>query len=538
MNTGSEHTAAVADVPVQLEMNGAEQLVHTLIGNGVNTCFANPGTSEMHFVAALDSIPGMRCVLGLFEGVVTGAADGYYRMAGKPAATLLHLGPGLANGLAGLHNAKKAGSSIVNIVGDHATGHLKLDAPLTSDIGGLAAPMSHWVRSSQRADDIEHDGAEAVTVANHRPGQIATLILPADTAWSQVAAPTTEFSAQAQDPAKPIDAAKLDAAAQAAWHGESTLLLLGAGALRGDALDWAGRIVAATGCAVMSEFYTARAERGAGRVSVPRLPYAVDPSLALLRRFDRIILVGARPPVAFFAYPGKPGILSAPGCELIELAGTAHDHEQVLRALCEEVGGLKLLPASVANRQVAEVGEGAIDGPGIGRVLARLIPENGIVVDESLTTGRGFDGLTASAAPHDWLTGMGGAIGFALPVAVGAAIASPGRRVLALEGDGSGMYSLQSLWTMVRESLDVTVLIFANRAYRILRGEFENVGAGAPGPRAADMLSLERPELDWVALASGMGMPAARVDTLSTLNAQLARAVADSGPSLIEVILP
>lgn len=538
MTTQLEPTAIAEDVLSSQTMNGAEQLVHTLIGNGVDVCFANPGTSEMHFVAALDSIPGMRCVLGLFEGVVTGAADGYYRMAGKSAATLLHLGPGLANGLAGLHNAKKAGSGIVNIVGDHATGHLKLDAPLTSDIAGLATPMSHWVRSTQNANDMERDGTEAVAAANGRPGKIATLILPADTAWSQVATPRTSFSTLTRELAEPIDAAKLEAAARAARHGESTLLLLGAGAVRGDALDWAGRIAAATGCAVMSEFYIARAERGAGRVSAPRLPYAVDPSLALLKRYDRIILVGARPPVAFFAYPGKPGVLSAPGCELIELAGTGHDHEQVLRALCEEVGGLKLLPARVVNRQVPEVGEGAIDGPGIGRVLARLIPENGIVVDESLTTGRGFDGLTASAAPHDWLTGMGGAIGFALPVAVGAAIASPGRRVLALEGDGSGMYSLQSLWTMVRESLDVTVLVFANRAYRILRGEFENVGAGAPGPRAADMLSLERPELDWVALASGMGMPAARVDTLSALNAQLARAVADSGPSLIEVILP
>src|SRR5271167_1334621 len=166
-------------------MNGAESLVRTLVGGGVNVCFANPGTSEMHFVAALDRVEGMRCVLGLFEGVVTGAADGYFRMKNTPASTLLHLGPGLANGLANLHNAKKANSGIVNIVGQHATYHIGFNAPLTSDIEGLARSMSAWVRTSPNAKSVAADGAAAIAAAKSAPPKIATLILPADTAWNE-----------------------------------------------------------------------------------------------------------------------------------------------------------------------------------------------------------------------------------------------------------------------------------------------------------------------------------------------------------------
>ena len=166
-------------------MNGAESLVRTLVAGGVDVCFSNPGTSEMHFVAALDRVEGMRCVLGLFEGVVTGAADGYFRMKGTPASTLLHLGPGLANGLANLHNAKKANSGIVNIVGQHATHHIGYNAPLTSDIEGLARPMSAWVRTSPDAKSVSADGAAAIAAARSAPPQIATLILPADTAWNE-----------------------------------------------------------------------------------------------------------------------------------------------------------------------------------------------------------------------------------------------------------------------------------------------------------------------------------------------------------------
>ena len=538
-------------------MNGAQSLVHTLLQGRVDVCFANPGTSEMHFVAALDTLPGMRCVLGLFEGVVTGAADGYYRMADRPAATLLHLGPGLANGLANLHNAKKARSGIVNIVGDHATTHLALDAPLTSDIAGLAAPMSHWVRSSPSAAHIAADGREAIHQANARPGRIATLILPADTAWSEVGQGGSPGSSSATESLQTNDASSASAltasptldtrtighAAQALRRGGSTLLLLGGHALRGEAAALAGRLAAATGCALKSEFYSARIERGAGRVLLPRLPYAVEPSLAALAPFDRIVLIGAKRPVAFFAYPGKPGVLSRPDCECITVSTPEHDPIEALRALLDAVGGDNVKAVSampVAERARVALPSGALDPLGIARVVAAVLPDDAIVVDEAVTTGRNFDATTADAAPHDWLTGCGGSIGFALPVAVGAAIAAPGRRVLALEGDGSGMYTLQALWTMVRESLNITVVIFANRAYSILRGEFAGVGAGTGGvmgQRAQDMLTLDRPDLDWVALAKGMGMAGTRVSDLEGLGRALQRGLAADGPSLIEVVL-
>jgi len=339
--------------------------------------------------------------------------------------------------------------------------------------------------------------------------------------------------------AKPIDDNAVVRAATAVREGATTLLLLGDRALRDEAAQVAGRIAAATQCGLRSDFFCARIQRGAGRAIVPRLPYAVDPLLAALAPFDRIVLVGAKAPVAFFAYPGKPGVASKPGCEIIELASPEHDPLEALHALAAAVGATAQAKASVAVRSVesATTPGGTLDSPGIARVLTALIPENAIVVDESLTTGRAFDGATVGAAPHDWLTGTGGSIGFGLPVAVGAALAAPDRKVLALEGDGSAMYTPQALWTMAREALDVTILVFANRTYKILLAEFANVGAGAPGRRASDMLSIDRPTLDWVALANGMGVEASRAGDLSALADQLASALGAGGPRLIEVVL-
>ena len=520
-------------------MNGAESLVHTLLETGVDVCFTNPGTSEMHFVSALDRIPGMRCVLGLFEGVVTGAADGYWRIAERPASTLLHLGPGLGNGLANLHNARKARSGIVNVVGEHATYHIPLNAPLTSDIEGVARPMSHWVHTSRRADDIATDGRAAVAQARTAPGRIATLILPADTAWGAVspeaAAPRGPL---AVDAPRAVSEARVAAAAQAL--GPDTLLLLGGHALRESPLARAGRIAARTGCAVMSEFAAARVQRGAGRVAALRVPYVVEAAQAALARFRRIVLVGATPPVAFFAYPDKPSLLAPEGCEFITLAEVDEDLDGALAALAERLGASAIAPAGVAQARrlsASDLPTGAVSSEGVAAILSSLLPENAIVVDESVTFGRAFSAATAGAPPHDWLTGTGGSIGFAMPVAVGAAIAAPDRRVVVLEGDGSGMYTLQALWTMAREGLNATVVVFANRAYQILRGEFLGVGAGEPGPRASQMLSLDSPALDWLSLARGMGVSATRADNLADFAQQFARSVATPGPTLIELVI-
>ncbi|MCC7485988.1 MAG: acetolactate synthase large subunit [Burkholderiales bacterium] len=515
-------------------MNGAESLVRTLVVNGVEVCFTNPGTSEMHFVAALDRVPGMRCILGMFEGVVTGAADGYYRMAGKPACTLLHLGPGLGNGLANLHNAKKAGSGIVNIVGEHATYHLKYDAPLTADIEGIARPVSHWVKTAANARTLAGDCAAAIRAAGVAPGQIATLIAPADTAWGEAQSPV---EAEPALPRRKVSADAVAEAARALTSGEPAMLMLGGAALRGRALENAGRIAARTGCRLMAEYNNSRMECGAGRVRIDRLPYVVDNALAAMKGTRRLVLAGAKPPVTFFAYPGKPSVIVPEECAATTLAGVADDLDGALDALAAELGATRTPPAPIAELKRPALPAGAVTHDGIAAVLAALLPENAVVADESITSGRNLGASMASAAPHDWMQIRGGSIGWALPAAAGAAIAAPGRKIVALEGDGSGMYTLQALWTMARADLDVTVVLFANRSYQILHGELKNMGAGTPGQRAQDMLTLDRPFLDWTALARGQGVEAGRAETLEAFAAELKRAFSRRGPYLVELII-
>jgi len=515
-------------------MNGAESLVRTLVDNDVTVCFSNPGTSEMHFVAALDKVEGMRCVLGLFEGVVTGAADGYYRMTGNPASTLLHLGPGLGNGLANLHNAKKARSGIVNIVGEHASYHIKHDAPLTSDIEGVARPMSDWVKTSRSAETVAADGALAVEAARAAPGHIATLILPADTAWEKAGAVAT---ARAPAPRTTVATEAIAAAARALTSNEPAMLMLGGIAVRGRALELAGRIAAKTGCRLMSEYNNARMECGAGRVRVDRLPYVVDNALAALKGVRQMILVGAKSPVSFFAYPGKPSVLVPDGCAVTRLATVAEDIETALEALAAELNALTTPPAGVMSLNRPALPTGAVTLDGIAQLIATLMPDNAVIVDEAVTTGRNFGAHMHSAPPHDWLNLMGGAIGAGLPLATGAAIGAPQRQVIALEGDGSAMYTVQALWTMARENLKVMVVVFANRSYRILHGELANVGAGTPGRKANDILTLDRPNLDWTALAQGCGVDAGRATSLDELAHQFKRGLSAHGPYLIELVM-
>ena len=514
-------------------MNGAESLARTLVGGGVDVCFANPGTSEMHFVAALDRVEGIRCVLGLFEGVVTGAADGYARMADRPAATLLHLGPGLGNGLANLHNARKAFSPMVNVVGDHATYHLGYDAPLAADIEGIARPVSHWVRTSPDARSVAGDGAAAIAAAMTPPGQVATLILPADTAWNDADGPAP-VPAIAGRPA--VAAEAVTEAAAALRSGETTVVLMTGTALREAALLVAGRIAAKTGARLMCQMSNARLQRGAGRVHVERVPYPVDQALALLADVRHIILVGAKAPVAFFAYPDKPSVLWPEGCAIHRLAEIGDDLLGALEWLADEVGAAKEDAAvEPARRPDPPTGELSLDS--IAAAVGALLPEDAVVVDEGISAGRGIPHATRRAPPHDWLQITGGSIGIGPPLAVGAAAACPDRKVVALQADGSAMYTLQALWTQAREGLDVTTVLFANRAYASLRHELANVGARNPGRKALDMLDLGRPDLDWVSLARGMGVEAVRATTADALNRAFAAGLEREGPYLVEVVL-
>jgi len=515
-------------------MNGAESLVRTLVKGGVEVCFANPGTSEMHFVGALDRVEGMRCVLGLFEGVCSGAADGYYRMKDKPASTLLHLGPGLANAAANLHNAKKAGSGIVNIVGEHALYHIKYDTPLTADIEGIARPFSHWVKTSPTSKTVAKDGALAIQAARVAPGQIATLILPADTAWTEAdaAADTPETPL----PQKPANEEVVAAAKALKEGGASAMLFIGGRSLRAKGLELAGKIAAKTGCKVQAAGGTARIERGAGRVPVLRLHFVVETAQQMLKGTKHMVLVGAKAPAAFFAYPGKPSVLVPDGCEVTTLCPVDGDPIGSLEALAAELGATNEKPA-VAEAKRPERPTGAFTLDGLGQALGAVLPEGAIVVDESVTTGRGFFPFSAGAPPHDWLNNMGGSIGFGAPCAVGAAVACPDRKVIAMIGDGSSMYTIQSLWTMARENLDVCVLIFSNRNYKILYSQLADVGAANPGPRAIDMLTLDRPTLDFTLLAKGMGVPGAKAHDLDELNKQLTYAMSTKGPYLIDVVM-
>lgn len=517
-------------------MNGAESLVHTLLQCGVDTCFANPGTSEMHFVAALDRIPGMRCVLCLQENVVTGAADGYYRMTGKPAATLLHCGPGLANGLANLHNARRARSGIVNVVGDQATYHRPLDAPLTADTEGWARPVSAWVRTAQSSDKVGGDAAAAVQAARTAPGQIATLILPSDASWNDggvVGAPLPIPVAPTVDPHA------VQHTARVLREKKNVLLFLGGDAVCERAQKLAWRVASMTGAKLMTEGSNARTERGQGRLPLERVPYANDAAVKVLAPSDHLILVNAVPPVGFFAYPGKPSRFTKDGAECHVLTRIEQNAEAALQALVDELGAP---PAEIpSNGPKPSVVKGQPTPENLATNIAAVLPEGAVIVDESVSYGRGFFRNTHAAAPHDWLQIMGGAIGAGIPLAVGAAIGlkamdANDRRVLALQADGSAMYTVQGLWTQARERLPVTTVILSNRKYQILIGEYFAVGAN-PGRTAMDMLDLGNPDIGWVKLAQSLGVEAAQADTLEGCADLMAQSFRRQGPFLIELLI-
>jgi acetolactate synthase-1/2/3 large subunit len=513
-------------------MNGADLLCDTLLANDIDVCFANPGTSEMHFVGALDRKPQMRCVLGLFEGVVTGAADGYARMRGKPAATLMHLGPGLANGLANLHNARRARSPMVNIVGEHASYHIAYDAPLNSDIEGVARPMSDWVGRVASADQVGQAAADAISAATSGAGQVATLILPADAAWNETAGNVVMASPQA--PAR-VESARIERmAALLRQSGEAVLMLSGAG-LSEAALHDAARIHQTCGVRLMAQQSNGRMARGRGRFPIDRVPYGVDRALASFANTRRVLLAGAKAPVAFFAYPGKPSSMLPADCEVLELAAPGEDVAQALSQLAAALGAGPLL--ALPDTPLLPAASGALTPDAVIRAVARALPDDAILCDESVSSGRDFFPPTFGAAPHDFLQITGGAIGVGLPLAAGAALACPDRKVVALQADGSAMYTPQALWTMAREKLDVLVVLLNNRKYAILQNELKMVGAGTPGRNAMRMLNLDEPDLDWVQLAASMGVEAARADSAERLADLLAAGMRRKGPFLIEARL-
>ncbi len=513
-------------------MNGAQALLATLSANDVTTCFANPGTSEMHFVAGLDDAPEMNAILCLFEGVATGAADGYARVSARPAATLLHLGPGLANGWANLHNARRAHSPVLNIVGDHATYHAQYDAPLQSDIGSLATALDGWHRRTNKPNEIAHDVAQAIGATYGPPGQVATLIVPADVSWTDVDAPA-EWPIATRPVATPVRDSDLAEAVQA-LRTKRTAFFLGGDALCEEQLALADRLASTTGAPLLMETFPAILDRGAGRTNPERLIYLSEFAIDQLKDVDVLILVGSREPIGFFAYPGVESRLLPPGASVVALAAPGVDTRAALSALVDE-----LAAPSLASRKGERTPppSGALSTKSFAAAVGATMFEGLIVADESNTSGVHLFGATQFAPPHRWMTLTGGSIGYGLPVALGAAVAS-GERVLCLESDGSMMYTLQALWTMARESLDVTVIGLSNRSYAVLNLERQRVGAPRDGATSERMLELDNPALDLCSLARGLGVPAVRVESADELVAALRRSYMTPGPAFIEAILP
>jgi acetolactate synthase I/II/III large subunit len=515
-------------------MNGAETLVRTLLSSGVRVCFANPGTSEMHFVAALDRNPEMRCILSLFEGGVSGAADGYFRMSGEVAATLLHLAPGFGNAFANLHNARKAQSGVLNIMGDHADYHLRFEAPLKGDTVGIAQAISHWTRVSSEPGRVATDAADGIQAARAKNGQIATLILPANMAWD----PAEGYAVAPVPPPLHRPSEAQIAAAARALRLPGVILLVDGPVLWSDLGLLARRLTRAAGARLMQPYFVSRFRSGAGAVKIERMAYRTQDNLKLLHGAPALVLCGTARPAGFFAYPGLPSTPDDPDTRLIDLCSREMDIGWTLRALADEVGEAELQPDDFVPLDLPALPEGALTVAKVGEAVAALLPEDAVVVDEGVSASYHLAPGLRRARGHDVLTITGGSIGFGLPTAVGAAVACPDRKVVVLEGDGSGMYTLQSLWTMAREGLDVTVVIFANRGYQILRNELAAVGVREIGRNITRMFDVEGPELDWVALAKGHGVDAVRATDMAGFNAAFAVAMAERGPRLIEVVCP
>ncbi len=510
-------------------MNGAECLLRTLIENGIEICFMNPGTSEMQFVAALDRVPVMRGVLCLFEGVCSGAADGYARMSGKPAATLLHLGPGLANGLANFHNARKARSPIVSIVGEHSTQHLRYDAPLSSDIEAFARSVSADVFTVPSADRMGACASQAIAAAVRAPGQIAMLIIPADFSWSDGGESGPPIRTEVRPASNRIDAIRPLLA-----HGPSTALILSGSTLFGEALDAAGRLASQTGVRVFANRNAARFRSGRGCFQPQRIPYFPEPAEAALADLQHMILVESAAPVSFFGYPGQRSYLAPETCLVHVLASLEEDGGAALQSLAKDAPDRDWTQPALN----APTATGPLTLDSLGQTIAYLLPNNAIVCDEMISSAEPVGQYLLAAAPHDFLPVTGGSIGQGLPLAVGAAFACPDRKVFALEADGSGMYTLQALWTMAREKLDIVTVIFANRRYRILDVEMKRTGANGVGPAAAAMMDIGTPGLDWVRLGEGLGVPSTRAETCEAFREQFAAAIERKGPCLIEAVLP
>lgn len=516
-------------------MNGAQIVIKTAKEAGIKYCFANPGTTEMPLVEALDSVPGIEAKLGLFEGCCTGAADGYGRLTGMPALTLLHLGPGLANGIANLHNAHRAKTPVVNIVGDHATWHLGSDAPLTMDIETLAKSIPGWQRTSTSVDNLSQDTADAISAA--MKGQVATLIIPQDLQWAECRDKTISSPSFSYDP---INSGLIGQAADALKKAKKSLMILGGTALQKNGLLIGQQICNITGSDLLSDTFPACTDIGAGLPNPSRIPYFPEKATEKLSQYDTIILVGTKPIVSFFGYPGMTSELLSSDQTVIKLDSGHQDLVKVLESMVQELEGKTpeiSMQADFKPKDEKELPQEYLSGGTICQIVSALLPENAIVVEESVTSGGAYHIIAASARPHVLMTLTGGSLGMGMPCATGAALAHPDRQVINFQSDGAGMYTPQTLWMQARDNLNITTLICANRSYNILKIEYLRAGNKEILKNTSALTNLGNPPVDWVGLSRSMGVPAASVSSGKELIAELKKAIKGSGPHLIEMIM-
>ncbi|MFC1951422.1 acetolactate synthase large subunit [Chloroflexota bacterium] len=519
----------------ELKMNGAEFLTKTAIRAGIEVCFANAGTTEMPIVLALDSEPGIKAILGLFEGVCTGAADGYGRMLDKPALALLHLGPGFANGIANLHNAQKAKTPLLNLIGEHATWHRAADPPSAMNIEPLASTVSGWYKTNESPTMLSQDLAEAVAVSMY--GQISSLIIPSDHQWAEctnIEIATPEFSFD------PIDSDSIDKAVQLLKAHNKTGLIMGGRALRQRGLQAAARIKAATGCDLLTNSSPAYVDRGTGLPDVTRIPYFPDSAIKLMSQYEALVLAGTKEPVTFFGYNGFDSYVLKEKQKRLQIATDRQNAAEALECLADALNARfsSNIPDNILARSSRpSIPQGGLTPEKVCLALAALLPENAIIVDEGLTTSFAYYPLTAGLPPHAFLKIAGGAIGYGMPCAVGASVACPERPVINFQADGSALYTIQALWTEARESLNIITLICANRSYNILKMELSRAGITSIGPKVLSLIDLDHPAINWVKLAEGMGVPAVSVNSIDGLAKEFHRALSESGPHLIEMMI-
>ena len=516
-------------------MNGAKIILETAKEAGVTVCFTNPGTTEMPLVLAFNSDPSIKTILGLFEGVCTGAADGYGRMLNVPALTLLHLGPGLANGIANLHNARRAKVPLVNLIGEHTTWHRSADPPLAMDIETLSSTVSGWYKTNQYPYTLSQDLADAIAAADY--GQISTLIVPNDNQLAEcpnykIFRPVFSF--------EPYDSDSIDNAAQILRAHKRTALLLGGRSLRDRGLQAAARIRAATDCDLITEHLPAYIERGAGLPDVVRIPYFPEAAIKLLSRYEAVVIVQTGEPVSFFGYEGYSSYLLGADQIKVRIASPEQDAAEVLEHLCEALGARndRKIPETILSKlNRPDIPNGQLTPENVCRTVAALQPENAIIVDEGITTSGAYYPLSAGLPRHTFMTTTGGSIGWGMPCALGASVACPERQVINLQADGSAMYTVQALWTEAREGLNITTLICANRSYNILKAELSRIGGASIQPEVFSVIDLESPVINWTNLARGMGVPAVTADTTEGLAKELIRSLSEPGPHLIEMLI-